>query len=203
MNTKRWICLALATLLALLPLITLAAGEKYVKNTGREPVGIFAAIGDRDPVRTLAPGKQEKWLDEETVDGVLWYRVKDGYIMADLGIEVVEPTAEPDLISALTVDSPTAPPQGGAPEQLPEIQTESHGTVTFDPARQGSGSEPTPAPIIAIADPSRRPPPERPPPPRRRPRPRPEAPAPPSWSSTRPTSIRAWKRATPTATGLP
>ena len=154
MNTKRWICLALATLLALLPLITLAAGEKYVKNTGREPVGIFAAIGDRDPVRTLAPGKQEKWLDEETVDGVLWYRVKDGYIMADLGIEVVEPTAEPDLISALTVDSPTVPPQGGAPEQLPEIQTESHGTVTFDPARQGSGSEPTPAPIIAIADPS-------------------------------------------------
>ena len=42
MNTKRFICLALATLLALLPLTTLAAGEKYVKNTGKEPVGKYS-----------------------------------------------------------------------------------------------------------------------------------------------------------------
>ena len=97
MNTKRWICLALATLLALLPLITLAAGEKYVKNTGREPVGIFAAIGDRDPVRTLAPGKQEKWLDEETVDGVLYTGDGKNLIQFPAGREgsyTVEPGTE-------------------------------------------------------------------------------------------------------------
>ena len=154
MNTKRLICLALATLLALLPLTTLAAGEKYVKNTGKEPVGIFAAIGDKDPVRTLAPGKREKWLDEETVDDVLWYRVRKGFIMAGPDIEVVGASGgEPDLIAALTIDDPTPPPQEGTPDKLPEILSESHGSGVFDPARQGSGSEPTPEPILVIGDP--------------------------------------------------
>ena len=91
MNGKRIFCLLLAVLLGLLPLApALAAGEKYVKNTGTEPVGIFAAIGDEAPARTLAPGEQVRWLSESTVDGQLWYQVEGGFVAAGPAVTVVE-----------------------------------------------------------------------------------------------------------------
>ena len=105
MNRKRLCCLLLAVLLGLLPLApALAAGEKYVRNTGTEPVAVFAAIGDETPVETLAPGAQVKWLGENTVDGQLWYQVEGGFVAAGPTVTVVEapqpaPTDPPETMS--------------------------------------------------------------------------------------------------------
>ena len=110
MNRKRLCCLLLAALLGLLPLApALAAGEKYVKNTGTEPVAVFAAIGDETPVETLAPGAQVKWLSEGTVDGLLWYQVEGGFVAAGPTVTVVEapqPTPKPT-----DPPKPTGPPK--------------------------------------------------------------------------------------------
>ena len=116
MNRKRLCCLLLAALLGLLPLApALAAGEKYVKNTGTEPVAVFAAIGDETPVETLAPGAQVKWLGENTVDGQLWYQVEGGFVAAGPTVTVVEapqPTPKPTDPPAPTDPpvNPTDPP---------------------------------------------------------------------------------------------
>ena len=115
MNRKRLCCLLLAALLGLLPLApALAAGEKYVKNTGTEPVAVFAAIGDETPVETLAPGAQVKWLGENTVDGQLWYQVEGGFVAAGPTVTVVEalqPTPKPtDPPAPTDPPKPTDPP---------------------------------------------------------------------------------------------
>ncbi len=113
MNRKRLCCLLLAALLGLLPLATaLAAGEKYVKNTGTEPVAVFAAIGDEAPVGTLAPGEQVKWLGESTVNGQLWYQVEGGFVAAGPAVTVVEAPQDPPADPPAPTDpvDPTDPP---------------------------------------------------------------------------------------------
>jgi len=148
MNVKRALCLALAVLLALLPLATLAEEQKYVKNTGTEPVGVFAAIGDSTPVRPLNPGEQVKWLGEETVAGALWYAVEGGFVPAGPSVEVIVPgSPAPQATEPPTqpTDPPVQPVEPGPSSQPSPVENEP------EPTPQGSDApEPSPA---ASADP--------------------------------------------------
>ena len=152
MNAKRIGCLLLAALLLGMPLVARAAGERYVKNVGPEPLPVYGAPGDAAPVQTLGPGEQTPWLGEEKVNGVLWYRIKDGWMPEGPALAVVE-----ELPIVMQLDPPVeveptpTPRPGGRPIQI--LQPRNSETDPLDPLpppahhEPGATDDPTPTAV--------------------------------------------------------
>ena len=121
MNGKRVLSLALAALLALLPLAAFAQEEKFVQNVGLEPLGVYAQMGDEAPAWTLDPGAQVRWLGEEVWNGVLWYQVQGGFVPSGPGVTVITVTTEP--APPVEPETPVQPEQPTEPEQPAEPET--------------------------------------------------------------------------------
>ena len=144
MNGKRFVCLALAAFLALMPLVALADTEQRVKNASLdETVGIYANIGDAAPTWSLGPGQEVKylvdcgsgWHQVQALDGsfvgfLQWTEFLTSYAVTVTPAPTEPPTPPPTEPPA----TPTEPPATPTPTEPPATPTEPPATPTEPPA---------------------------------------------------------------------